>query len=341
MTTTTYKAIQVTAPGNLELVARQSAEPGPAQVRIRVEACGVCHTDAATVEGAFPGLTFPRVPGHEVIGRIEAIGNDVTGWTVGQRVGVGFLAGHCTVCDECRRGEFTHCRRQPMVGVHLDGGYAEVMLAQANGLARIPDELTAAQAAPLLCAGVTTFKALRNSAARAGQLIAVQGVGGLGHLAIQFAHQMGFKVAAVARGPAKEALARALGADHFIDSTAAEPAAALQALGGARLIVATAADNRSMSPLVGGLAPRGEMVVAGVGGDDPIALSPVDMLFGERTVSGTLTGSPADSEDTLGFSVLRGIRASIETVPLVEAAQAYRRMMRNEARFRMVLITGQ
>jgi D-arabinose 1-dehydrogenase-like Zn-dependent alcohol dehydrogenase len=338
---TTYKAIQVTAPGRLELVQRPIPEPGPGQARIRVEACGVCHTDAATVEGAFPGLVLPRVPGHEVIGRIEALGSGVAGWTIGQRVGVGFLGGYCTVCEACNRGDFTHCRQQPFLGVHVDGGYAEVMIAQVHGLVRIPEDLTSVEAAPLLCAGVTTFKALRNSKARAGDLVAIQGVGGLGHLAIQFARQMGFRVAAIARGPGKEALARTLGADRFIDSTAEEPGAALQALGGARLIVATAANSSSMSPLIRGLAPHGEMVVAGVGGDEPIALSPVEMLFGERTVSGTLTGSPADSEDTLAFSVLRGIRARIETVPLAEAARAYRRMMDNEARFRMVLTMGQ
>ncbi len=337
---TTYKAFQVTAPGTLDLVERPIPQPGPGQVRIRVEACGICHTDAATVEGAFPGLTFPRVPGHEVIGTIEAVGSDVSGWTVGQRVGVGFLGGYCGACEPCRRGDFTHCRQQPMVGVHADGGYGEVMIAQVRALVRIPAGLEAVEAAPLLCAGLTTFKALRNSRARAGDLVAIQGIGGLGHLAIQFARQMGFEVVAIARGPEKETLARSLGADHFIDSLAAGPAAALQALGGARLILATAANSSSMSPLVGGLAAHGEMIVAGVGGNQPIALNPGEILFGERIVAGTLTGSPADSEETLAFSVLRDIRVRIEAVPLMEAAQAYRRMMRNEARFRMVLVAG-
>lgn len=341
MVKTTYSAVQVAAPGKLEPVERVIPEPGPGQVRIRVEACGVCHTDALTVEGTFPGLVMPRVPGHEVIGRIEALGKGVSGWTIGQRVGVGFLGGYCTVCENCRRGDFTHCRQQPVVGVHLDGGYAEVMLAQIQSLVRIPEELKAVEAAPLLCAGVTTFNALRKSKARAGDLIAVQGVGGLGHLAIQFARHMGFNVVAIARGPGKETLARLMGADRFIDSTAEEPAAALQALGGARLILATAADSRSMSPLVRGLAPHGEMIVAGAGGEEPIALDPLEMLFGERVVSGTISGSSVDMEDTLAFSVLRGIRAKIEMVPLAEAADAYRRMMSNEARFRVVLTVDQ
>lgn len=337
----TYAAVQVTAPGKLELVERRIPDPGPGQARIRVEACGVCHTDAATIEGTFPGIAFPRVPGHEVIGRIEALGDGVSGWAIGERVGVGFLAGHCGVCESCRQGQFTHCRQQPMLGVHLDGGYAEVMLAPSQGMTRIPDELSATEAAPLLCAGVTTFKALRNSRARAGELVAVQGLGGLGHLAIQFGRQMGLKVAAIARGPQKEALARELGADLFIDSTAEDPAAALRAGGGARLILATAAHSASMGSLIAGLAARGELIVAGVGTDGPIELSPAEMLFGERVVSGTLTGSPADSEATLAFSVLRDIRARIETVPLAKAAQAYARMMANQARFRIVLTTGQ
>jgi propanol-preferring alcohol dehydrogenase len=337
----TYKAVAVVAPGTLKLVEKPRAEPGPTQVRIRVEACGVCHSDAVTVEGGFPGLTYPRVPGHEVIGKIEALGSSVSNWQIGQRVGVGFLGGHCNACEPCRRGNFVNCQKQPMSGVHFDGGYAEVMVAQANALAAIPDELSSIEAAPLLCAGLTTFNALRRSKARAGDLIAIQGVGGLGHLAIQFAKYMGFRVAAIARGSEKQVLAKKLGAHHYIDSTTQDVAAELQKLGGARAIVATAANSQSMAALLGGLAARGELITAGIGGDEPIALSPLLMLFGERRVLGTLTGSPIDSEDTLAFSALQGIKAMIETVPLAKAAEAYKRMMNNEARLRIVLTTGQ
>ena len=335
-----YQAVQVVAPGKLELVQKPVPEPGSEQVRIRVEACGICRTDSLTVEGGFPGLTYPRVPGHEVIGTIDAVGSAVAQWRVGQRVGIGFLGGQCNQCESCRRGDFVNCQRQPMSGIHFDGGYAEVMLAQANALVAIPSELTSVEAAPLLCAGLTTFNALHKSKARAGDLVAIQGVGGLGHLAIQFAKHMGFRVAAIARGLDKQALAKQLGAHHYIDTTTQDVAAELQKLGGARMIVATAADSASNAALLGGLDVRGEMVIAGAGGGDPITLNPVLMLFGERRVSGTMTGSPIDSEDTLAFSVLQGIKAMIETVPLARAAEAYRRMMNNEARFRIVLTTG-
>jgi len=229
----TYKAVQVTKPGKLEVVERAIVEPALGQVRISVEACGVCHTDALTVECGFPGLTFPRVPGHEVIGRIEAVGPGVSGWKQGQRVGVGYMGGYCGHCERCRRGDFVNCQNQPISGCHSDGGYAEVMIAQATGLVAIPEDLSSAEAAPLLCAGLTTFNGLRNSNARPGELVAIQGVGGLGHLGIQFARRMGFQVAAIARGPEKESLAKKLGAHHYIDSDAQDPVAALQALGGA------------------------------------------------------------------------------------------------------------
>jgi D-arabinose 1-dehydrogenase-like Zn-dependent alcohol dehydrogenase len=334
----TYRAVQVTKPGKLEVVEREMIEPAFGQVRIRVEACGVCHTDALTVEGGFPGLTYPRVPGHELIGKIEAVGSGVQGWKEGQRVGVGFMAGHCGYCEGCRRGDFVNCRNQPISGVHSDGGYAEMMIAQASGLAAIPDDLLPAEAAPLLCAGLTTFNGLRNSKARPGDLVAVQGVGGLGHLGIQFARRMGFQVAAIARGPEKDSLAKKLGAHHYIDSNAQDPAAALLALGGARIILATAANNKSMSSLLGGLAPRGQLIVAGAGGDGAIEVDPVPLLFGMRSIAGTMTGSSIDAEDTLSFSSLQGIRPIIETVPLANAAEGYGRMMRNEARFRIVLV---
>lgn len=336
----TYQAVHVTKPGKLEVVERAMIEPAFGQVRIRVEACGVCHTDALTVEGGFPGLTYPRVPGHEVVGKIDAVGVGVLGWKEGKRVGVGYMGGHCGHCENCRRGDFVNCLNQPISGVHSDGGYAEMIIAQASGLAAIPDDLQPTEAAPLLCAGLTTFNGLRNSKARAGELVAIQGVGGLGHLGIQFARRMGFKVAAIARGSEKEGLARRLGAHHYIDSNTQDPIAALQALGGARLILATAANSKSMSPLLGGLAPRGQLIVAGAGGNEPIEVNPVPLLFGMRSIAGIMTGSSIDAEDTLSFSSLQQIRPMIETVPLAKAAEAYGRMMRNEARFRIVLVTG-
>jgi alcohol dehydrogenase, propanol-preferring len=336
----TYKAVQVAQAGKLEVVEKTMVEPAFGQVRIRVEACGVCHTDALTVEGGFPGLTYPRVPGHEVIGKIEAIGSGVQGWKEGQRVGVGYMGGHCGYCENCRRGDFVNCQNQPISGTSADGGYAEMMIAQATGLVAIPDDLLPTEAAPLLCAGLTTFNGLRNSKARPGELVAIQGVGGLGHLGIQFARRMGFQVTAIARGPEKESLARKLGAHHYIDSNAQDPVAALQSLGGARVILATAANSKSMSPLLGGLAPRGQLIVAGTGGNEPIEVDSVPLLFGMRSIAGTMTGSSIDAEDTLSFSSLQGIRPMIETVPLANAAEAYGRMMRNEARFRLVLVTG-
>src|SRR6266702_1389549 len=304
----TYKAVQATQPGKLKVVERAIIEPVFVQVRIRVEACGFCHSDALTVEGGFPGLTFPRVPGHEVIGKIEAIGPGVQGWKGGQRVGVGFMGGHCGHCENCRRGDFVNCQNQPISGVHSDGGYAEMMIAQASGLAAIPDDLLPTEAAPLLCAGLTTFNALRNSKARPGELVAIQGVGGLGHLGIQFARRMGFRVAAIARGAEKESLAKKLGAHHYIDAKVQEPVAALQALGGARLILATAANSKSMSPLLGGLAPRGQLIVAGAGGDEPISVNPVPLRFGMRSIAGTMTGSSIDAEDTLSYPCKESVR---------------------------------
>ena len=304
-------------------------------MRIRVEACGICHSDAATVEGAFP-IDYPRVPGHEVVGRIDALGDGVANWAVGQRVGVGFLGGHCGVCARCRRGDFVDCLDQPMTGVQLDGGYAEVLVARASGLVAIPDELDAVEAAPLLCAGLTTFKALRDSGARAGDLVAILGIGGLGHLAVQYARRMGFRVVAIARGPEKAALALELGAHTYIDSVAQDAAAELTQLGGARLVVATAANAAAMSALVPGLAVGGELIVIGAP-SEPLAVAPADLIFSQRTLAGSLTGSSADNEDTLAFSVLQDIRASIEVVGLQEAPAAYARMLANQARFRIVL----
>jgi D-arabinose 1-dehydrogenase-like Zn-dependent alcohol dehydrogenase len=332
--------MQVTERKKLEPSERPLVAPEPGKVRIRVDACGICHTDAVTVEGLSPTVTFPRVPGHEVVGRIDALGPGVSRWTIGQRVGVGYLGGNCGRCAQCRRGAFVHCLEQQLSGVTTDGGYAEVMYADASGLASVPDELTAVEAAPLLCAGLTTFNALRNSPARPGDLVAVQGVGGLGHLGIQFARHMGFRVVAIARGGEKQALAQRLGAHHYVDSGTKDPASALLALGGARLILATASSSKSMSGLFAGLAPAGQMLAVGVDGT-PIEIGSIDLVLSSRSLAGSLTGSAADGEDTLSFSVLQGIRPITETMPLSAASEAYAKMARNEARFRVVLVTGQ
>src|SRR5580704_2432276 len=334
----TYKAVEVSAPGTLRLVERPVKEPGAGQVRIRVEACGVCHSDAATVMGAWPGLTLPRVPGHEVVGRIDALGAGVTRWKIGQRVGVGFFGGEDGVCEPCRRGDTVNCQNPIVSGITVDGGYAEVMIAEARGVAAIPDELSSAETAPLLCAGITTYNALRNAGLRAGDLVAVQGVGGLGHLGIQFASHMGFRTVAIGRGRDKEKLAQDLGAHAYIDATVEDGAAALQRMGGARAILATGTSGAAIGPLVSGLATRGKLIVVGAPAD-PIQLNALSLLFGGRSVYGSLTGTPIDSEDTLAFSVLANIRPMIETAPLEQAADAYARMMQGKARFRIVLVT--
>jgi alcohol dehydrogenase, propanol-preferring len=336
----TYKAVEATAPGTLRMVEKPIPTPGPGQVRIRVEACGVCHTDAFTVEGRYPGLSLPRVPGHEVIGRVEALGPEVSGWRIGQRVGVGLFGGQDGKCTPCLRGDFVNCQSLITTGVTTDGGYAEVMIAEARALASIPEEITAAEAAPLLCAGVTTYNALRNAPLRAGDLVAVQGIGGLGHLGVQFARHMGFRTVAIARGREKEKLATQLGAHVYIDSDTEDAAASLQRLGGAQVILATASSSRSMGPLVAGLATRGRLMVLGVS-SEPIEVEPSLLVFGGRSIEGSLTGSAIDNQDTLSFSVLENVRPMVETAPLEEAADAYARMMRGEARFRIVLTTGQ
>jgi D-arabinose 1-dehydrogenase-like Zn-dependent alcohol dehydrogenase len=334
----TYKAVQVTKPGTLELVERPIVEPSFGQVRIRVEACGICHTDATTINGIYPGLKLPRVPGHEVVGRIEAVGDGVTKWKINQRVGVGLIAGEDGVCEPCWRGDIVNCQNPVVLGVTVDGGYAEVMIAEARGLASIPDELSSAEAAPLLCAGITTYNALRNAGLRGGDLVAVQGIGGLGHLGVQFARHMGFHTVAIGRGREKEKLAKDLGAHVYIDTKVDDAAAALQRMGGARAILATATSGDAMGPLVLGLAARGKFIVVGVP-QDPIHLNAFPLVFGGRSIYGSLTGTPIDSEDTLAFSVLENIRPMIETLPLKQAADAYARMMQGKARFRMVLVT--
>ncbi len=333
----TYKAVEVSAPNVFRVVERTITEPAAGQVRIRVEACGVCHSDAGTVEGLFP-IEWPRVPGHEAVGRIDALGSGVQGWAVGQRVGVGFLGGACGYCEFCRSGDLVNCRNQEYTGIHHDGGYAEVMLAKASGLMSIPDSISSADAAPLLCAGLTTFNALRNAPAKAGELVAVLGIGGLGHLGVQYARRMGFEVAAIGRGSESAELAKKLGAHHYIDSAANDPAAALQALGGAKVILITASGGTTVATTFKGLRPGGATVDVGVG-PEPIEITGMDLIFGERKVAGSLTGNPATGDATLRFSALSGVSAMIETVPLDQAAAAYAKMMAGKARFRMVLVT--
>src|ERR1700733_7102384 len=335
---TTYKAVEVSAPGVLRVVERPIPEPGPGQVRIRVEACGVCHTDAATITGVYPGLTLPRVPGHEVVGRIDALGSGVSRWKIGQRVGVGLIAGEDGVCEPCRRGDTVNCQNPVLLGVTVDGGYAEVMIAEARGIASMPDELGSVEAAPLLCAGITTYNALRNAGLRGGDLVAVQGIGGLGHLGVQFARHLGFHTVAIGRGGDKEKLAKDLGAHVYVDTARDDAAAGLQGMGGARAILATAPSGGAMGPLVSGLAVRGKLIVVGVP-QDQIQLNAFPLVFGGRSVYGLLTGTAIEQEDTLAFSVLENIRPMIETAPLEQAADAYARMMQGKARFRMVLVT--
>jgi alcohol dehydrogenase, propanol-preferring len=334
----TYKAVEVSAPGVLRVVERQVSEPGAGQVRIRVEACGICHTDAATVAGIYPGLKLPRVPGHEVVGRIEALGSGVSRWKIGQRVGVGFFGGEDGVCEPCRRGDTVNCQNAVIPGVTVDGGYAEMMIAEAHGIASIPDELKSAEAAPLLCAGITTYNALRNAGLRGGDLVAVQGIGGLGHLGIQFARHMGFRTVAIGKGSEKEKLAKDLGAHVYIDTAVDDAAAALQRMGGARAILATAPSGAAMGPLVSGLAVRGKLIVVAVP-QDQMQLSAFPLVFGGRSIYGSLAGTAIETEDALAFSVLENIRPMIETAPLEQAADAYARMMQGKARFRMVLVT--
>jgi propanol-preferring alcohol dehydrogenase len=331
----TYRAVHAVAPGKLELTQKPLLDPPAGHVRIRVEACGVCHSDSATVEGILP-IKWPRVPGHEAVGRIDAIGEGVEGWTVGQRVGVGFLGGSCGHCGYCRDGDLVNCVNQGYTGVQHDGGYAEVLIAKSSGLMVVPDDLSSAAAAPLLCAGLTTFSALRNSPARAGDLVAVFGVGGLGHLGVQYARHMGFEVVAIDRGGAKAELSRKLGAHHYIDSSVTDVAGALQERGGAQVVLATASGGKAVAAAVGGLR-RGGVVISLGATDEPIELSAFDLLFRTLGVEGALTGTPAAGDATLKFSSLTAVAAMVETMPLERAAEAYARMMSGQARFRMVL----
>jgi D-arabinose 1-dehydrogenase-like Zn-dependent alcohol dehydrogenase len=335
-------AVQVTQPnGPFELVEREIPEPGAGWVRVKVEACGICHSDSFTKEGTWPGIEYPRVPGHEIAGVIDAVGTGVAGWTTGQRVGVGWHGGHCGHCDDCRRGDFFACQVAAKVaGIHYDGGYADYMLAPMEALAPIPEELAAVEAGPLMCAGITTFNALRNSGARSGDVVAILGIGGLGHLGVQFAAKMGFKTVAIARGADKEALARKLGAHHYIDSQAQDVAAELVKLGGAKVILATVTNGKAMSAALGGLGVNGKFIAVGAA-DEPLEVPSLLLITGRRSVTGWYSGTSIDSQDTLSFSVLTGVRAMTEVFPLERAREAYEHMMSGKARFRVVLTTGQ
>ena len=335
------RVAQVTrANGPLEIVEREIPEPAQGSVRIKVEACGICHSDSVTKEGIWPGIRFPRVPGHEIAGVIDAVGAGVAGWKEGQRVGVGWHGGHCGYCDSCRRGDFVTCQVAPQIpGIAYDGGYAEYTIAPAGALALIPDGLSAVEAAPLMCAGVTTYNSLRNSGARPGDLVAILGIGGLGHLGVQFAAKMGFRTVAIARGMDKEPLARKLGASSYIDSKAQDPAAELQKLGGAQVVLATVTSGAAMSATLGGLGVNGKLIILGAAAE-PLQVAGVPLLLGRRSIVGWPSGSSIDSQDTLAFSKLTGVRAMNEIFPLERAAEAYEHMMSGKARFRAVLTTG-
>jgi D-arabinose 1-dehydrogenase-like Zn-dependent alcohol dehydrogenase len=331
------KAAQVSKPGaDFEIVEREIPKPGAGQVRIKVQACGVCHSDMFTKEGAWPGIQYPRVPGHEVAGVIDELGSGVSGWKIGQRAGVGWHGGHDGTCLECRRGDFGNCQNLKVAGISYDGGYQQYMVAPVEALTQIPEGLTDAEAAPLLCAGITTYNALRHSGAMPGDLVAILGIGGLGHLAIQFANKFGYKVAAVGRGSEDAALAKKLGASVYIDNRATNAAEALQKLGGAQVILATAPSSKAMTQVIDGLGPNGKLMVVGVAAE-PIEVTPAQLINGNRAIQGWASGTPADAEDTLRFSELTGVLPMIETYPLEKAADAYARMMSGKAEFRVVL----
>ena len=331
------KVVQVPKPGGeFEIVDREMPEPSTGHVRIKVQACGVCGSDVLTKEGSWPGIQYPRVPGHEVVGVIDKLGAGVSNWKNGQRVGVGWHGGQDNTCPSCRRGDFRNCQNLKIAGISYDGGYQQYMVAPVEALVPIPDSLSDVDAAPLLCAGITTYNALRHSGALPGDLVAVQGIGGLGHLGIQFANKFGYKVAAVGRGSENAPLAKKLGATVYIDSTSTDAAEELQKMGGAQAILATAPNSKAMSGLVNGLGPNGRLMVIGAA-SDPIEVTPAQLIMGSRTIQGFASGTAADSEDTLHFAELTGVRAMIETYPLEKAAEAYARMMSGHAQFRVVL----
>jgi D-arabinose 1-dehydrogenase-like Zn-dependent alcohol dehydrogenase len=331
------KAARIPKAGaDFEIIEREIPDPGPRHVRIKVQACGICHSDLFTKEGAWPGIEYPRVPGHEIAGIIDELGAGVSEWKKGQRVGVGWHGGQDGTCLACRRGDFRNCRNLKIPGISYDGGYQQYMLAPVEALVAMPESLSDAEAAPLLCAGITTYNALRHSGAMPGDLVAVLGVGGLGHLGIQFANKFGYKVAAIGRGSENATLAKKLGASVYIDSKSTKAAEALQQLGGAQAILATAPSSRAMSELIDGLGPNGKLIVVGVE-DDPIEVRPVQLVVGSRAIQGWASGTPTDSEDTLRFAELTGVRPMIETYPLEKAAEAYARMLSGKAQFRVVL----
>lgn len=331
------KVAQISKPGSsFEIVQREIPAPPAAWVRIKVQACGICHSDSLVKDGLWPGMKFPRVPGHEVVGVVDAVGAGITQWRVGQRVGVGWHGGHCGLCDACRNGDFFGCTvALQITGISFDGGYGEYMLAPAVAVALVPDDLSAVDAAPLMCAGITTYNALRNCGARAGDLVAILGLGGLGHLGVQYAVKMGFRTVGIARGADKGELARKLGAHHFIDSRAQDPAAELQKLGGARAILATVTVGQAMSAVQGGLGLNGVLMV--IGAAESLTVSPLLLISGKRSIKGWYSGTAVDSQDTLKFSVLTGVRSMNEVYPLEKVSEAYERMASGKARFRVVL----
>lgn len=332
------KAVQVTEPGgSFEAVERSIPQPGENEVLIKVSACGICHSDAFVKEGLWPGIEYPRVPGHEVIGVVEDTGSRVANFSKGQRVGVGWHGGHCFVCQPCRRGDFISCENAQVCGISYDGGYQEYMAAPQEALALVPDDLASSEAAPLLCAGITTFNSLRNMHVLAGSIVAVQGIGGLGHLAIQFANKLGYKVVALSGSDAKKQLAADLGAHEYIDSSSVDPVEALQDMGGASVIMATAPSSKVITSIVGGLAIDGKVLVLAASGD-AIEVGPLQLIPGRRAIMGWPSGTAVDSEDTLNFSALTGVTAMVETYPLEKAEEAYQQMMSNQARFRVVLV---
>jgi D-arabinose 1-dehydrogenase-like Zn-dependent alcohol dehydrogenase len=327
------------AGGDWELVERDIPEPNPGQVRVKVEACGICHSDSVVKDGIWPGLQYPRVPGHEIAGRVDALGANVSSWTVGQRVGVGWHGGHCFVCEQCRRGDFAMCVNRKVTGIDFDGGYATHVIVPAAVLAAIPDDLLAEEAGPFMCAGVTVFNALRNSGARAGEVVAVHGIGGLGHLGVQYARRMGFNTVAINRGNDKEELARELGAHHYIDATAQDPAAELQKLGGASVILATAPNAAAISALVDGLAPSGKLLVPAAPAE-PLTINAFSLIMKRSSVAGWYSGTAMDSQDTMEFSALSGVHPMIEKYALDRVAEAYEQMHSGKVRFRVVLTMG-
>ena len=335
--TSPMKVAQIPKPGtDFQIAKREIPTPDTGHVRVKVQACGVCHSDVLTKDGLWPGIQYPRVPGHEVVGIIDEVGTGVSEWTMGQRVGVGWHGGHDGTCIACRRGDFGNCRNMKIAGISYDGGYQQYMVAPVEALVAIPESLSDAEAAPLLCAGITTFNALRHSGAFPGDLVAVQGIGGLGHLGIQFANKFGYKVAAIGRGSENAALAKKLGASVYIDSKETNAAEALQKLGGAQVILATAPSSKAMSELIDGLGSNGKLMVIGAA-LDPIEVTPIQLISGSRTIQGWASGTPIDAEDTLRFAELTGVRPMIETYPLEKAAEGYARMMSGNAQFRVVL----